>query len=58
MINTISEIRMVKGLTKREVAGATGIFNRQYELYELELIDIPKSIEIRIRKYINQFGAL
>jgi transcriptional regulator with XRE-family HTH domain len=58
MNSTISEIRMGKGLTRREVAGAMGLSNREYELYELGLVDIPKGIEVRIRKYLSQFGAL
>jgi transcriptional regulator with XRE-family HTH domain len=58
MINTISEIRMEKGLTRRQVAMAIGISTREYELYELGLMKIPKSIDVRVRKYLNHFGAL
>lgn len=58
MINTISEIRMEKGLTRRQVAVAIGISHREYELYELGLMEIPKCIDVRVRKYLKQFGAL
>jgi transcriptional regulator with XRE-family HTH domain len=57
MNSVISELRMDKGLTRREVAGAMGLSHREYELYELGLVDIPEDLEARIKSYLNQFGA-